>query len=105
MCPLDAHLFADLKHAVSKHVVMTCGLDLDDEKRFKMGTPKELSDTLRRTWTVHPTPERIVEDISRIPSTVDKIIEHGGGVVPDEVLRHGRRAERGKRPFQPHPDC
>ena len=46
MSPLDSHLFVDLKHAVGRHVVMTCGLDLDDERRFKMGTPDELSDTL-----------------------------------------------------------
>ena len=60
---------------------MTCGLDLDDDKRFKMGTPKELSDTLRRSWTSHPEPYRILQDVSLIPSTVDKIIEHGGGAL------------------------
>ena len=105
MCPLDAHLFADLKMAVSRHVVMTAVLDVDDPRRFKMGTPTELSDTLCRCWTVYPEPERIVEDISRIPKTCDKIIEHGGGMVPDGVLRDGRRKQRGKRPFVPHPDC
>ena len=105
MSPLDTHLFADLKTAVGRHVVMTCGLDLDDERRFKMGSPGELSDTLRRTWTVEPESWRIVQDISRIPSTVDKIVEHHGGVVPDSVLRDGRRKQRGKRPFKPHPDC
>ena len=105
MCPLDAHLFADLKEAVRKHVVMTCVLDKEDESRFKMGTPGELSATLIRTWTSHPEPYRIVQDISRIPATVDRIIEHHGGIVPDEELRHGRRAERGTRPFKPHHDC
>ena len=70
---------------------MTCGLDLEDETRFKMGTPGKLSDTLRRTWSVVPTSDGIVEDISRIPSTVEQIVENHGGVVPDEVLRDGRR--------------
>jgi hypothetical protein len=50
-------------------------------------------------------PERIVEDISRIPLTVEAIIAHKGGVVPDSALRHGRRSQRGKRPFVAHPDA
>ena len=107
MCPLDAHLFADLKTAVNKHVVMTCGLRVDDPLRFKMGTPKELAQTLVRTWAVSPEGWRIVQDISRIPSTVAKIIEHGGCTVPDAVLRHGRREPRAKRPPAAalHPDA
>ena len=52
-----------------------------------------------------PEPHRIIEDVSRIPSTVDKIIEHRGGVVPDSVLRHGRRAVRAKRPMVLHPEA
>ena len=103
MMPLDAHLFADLKTAVGRHVVITAGLDEDDGTRFKIGTPGELSDTLRRVWKVEPQPYRIIEDVSRIPSTVDKIIEYRGGIVPDAVLRHGRRGARGKRPMLLHP--
>ena len=73
--------------------------------RFKIGTPSELSATIRRVWTLVPEPHRIIEDVSRIPSTVDKIIEHRGGVVPDAVLRHGRRGVRGKRPMVLHPEA
>ena len=106
MCPLDAHLFSDLKTAVNRHVVMTCGLRVDDPLRFNMGTPKELAQTLVRTWSVSPEGWRIVEDISRIPSTVDKIVEHVGCTVPDAVLRHGRREQRGKRPVaELHPEA
>ena len=97
MMPLDSHLFADLKTAVGRHVVVTAGLDKDDETRFKIGTPGELSSTLRKVWTLVPEPYRIIEDVSRIPSTIDKIIEYRGGVVPDEALRHGRCAQRAKR--------
>ena len=43
--------------------------------------------------------------IYRYHGTKYVVIEHSGGVAPDEVLRRSRRAERGKRPFQPHPDC
>ena len=37
--------------------------------------------------------------------TLDKIIEYRGGLVPDSVMRTGRRKERAKRPFVPHPDA
>ena len=99
--------FRHLKTAVKRHVVMSDDRRARPGRRvgFKMGTPEELSETLIRTWDVVPTPERIVEDISRIPSTVEKIIEHRGGIVPDSVLRTGRRSQRGKRPMQLHPDA
>ena len=54
MMPLDAHLFADLKTAVGRHVVVTAWMDKDDNDRFKCGTPDELSSTLRRVWTLVP---------------------------------------------------
>ena len=75
-----------------------------DPRRFKMGTQAELSDALQRTWQSHPTPERIVEDIMRMPATIKAIIKCQGGVL-DDVKRKGRRKERAKRPFVPHPDC
>ena len=71
--------------------------------RFKTGTPEELSETLMRTWMVIPEGWRIVQDISRIPSTAVKIVEHRGGVVPDDDMRHGRRCNRSKRPIALHP--
>eukprot|EP00966_Prymnesium_polylepis_P316576 7315236-Prymnesium_polylepis.3 len=101
--PLDSHLFADLKKAIQRHVMLTA--ERGDDSRFEMGTPEALSDALRRTWTTHPEPYRIKEDIERIPHTIEKIIEYRGGMVPDSVLRTGRRKERGKRPFVPHPEA
>lgn len=41
----------------------------------------------------------------RIPATVTKIIEHRGGIVPDEDIRHGRRGQRAKRPVKLHPEA
>jgi hypothetical protein len=99
----DAHLFSDLKSAVTRHVVVSAGRDLEDESRFKMGTPGELSETLRTVWSLVPEPDAIIRDVSRIPTTVQKIIEYRGGVVPDAALRHGRRSARGKRPAVLHP--
>ena len=58
-----------------------------------------------RTWSVSPEGWRIVQDISRIPSTVNKIVEYNGCTVPDSVLRHGRREQRGKRPAELHPEA
>ena len=40
-----------------------------------------------------------------VDKIVDKLVEYRGGVVPDAVLRHERRTERSKRPFEAHPDC
>lgn len=51
-------------------------------------TPRDLAATLWRVRTEVPEPDRIIEDVSRNPSIVDKIVEYRGGVVPDEVLRH-----------------
>ena len=41
-----------------------------------------------------PSSKRIVEDILALPRVLSKIIEYEGCVVPDEVLRHGRRAAK-----------
>jgi hypothetical protein len=41
--------------------------------------------TIKRSWAHTPTSERIVEleDMTRYPLVIEKIIEHQGGVVPD----------------------
>ena len=41
-----------------------------------------------------PSSKRIVEGILALPRVLSKIIEYRGCVVPDEVLRHGHRAEK-----------
>ena len=47
-----------------------------------------LSETLRYTWCHHPEPQRIVEDVTRWLTTIDIIIQHEGGVVPDALIQH-----------------
>ena len=48
---------------------------------------------MEQVWLhVAPTSERIIEDLEHLPDVLKKIIAHGGAVVPDEVLRSGRRA-------------
>ena len=95
LMPLDNHLFSDVKTSVRSHAVWTANLDREDPKRFKMGTPRELSCAFRRVWDpetgVAPTSERIVQDIRRWPGAVQAIVDHDGAVVPSLNKRTGRR--------------
>ena len=68
---------------------------MDDARRqfWNQGTKEQLFKVMEAVWLeVAPTSERIIEDLEHLPVVVKKIIEHGGAVVPDEVLRSGRRA-------------
>jgi hypothetical protein len=120
---LDAHGFADLKLSMAFHTSLSSKYAFDDPRRFGMGTPREVWRTMTRCWEVEPTGPRIVEDVIQFASVLDKIIAHKGCVVPDMLLRTGRRARssNGKkdllhkpRPSQRkstmmarpcHPDC
>mmetsp|Transcript_18727 Transcript_18727/g.59328 ORF Transcript_18727/g.59328 Transcript_18727/m.59328 type:complete len:610 (+) Transcript_18727:209-2038(+) len=104
LMPLDSNLFSDLMYGCKQHRALTWLLPNDDPKKFKFGTPAEVSNTLRRTWEVFPTPERIVEDIKRFPDALDKIIAAKGAYVDEMDNRKGRR-KRATRKFTAHPDC
>ena len=54
--------------------------------RYGAGTPKHLGDSLRLTWAQHPSSERIVEDIFRLPTTIDATIAHKGCHVGEEAF-------------------
>jgi len=103
MC-LDSNLFSDLSYGCKQHRAMTWRLSNDDPRKFKYGTPKEVSDTMCRTWTVCPTSERIVQDIQRFPAALDAIIAANGAYVDDSDNRKGRRARK-TRKFIAHSDC
>ena len=47
-----------------------------------------------RTWADHPQGWRIVEDMTRLPLVLDKIIEAKGGLVPDFEIQHGGCSKR-----------
>jgi hypothetical protein len=95
MCrALDSHGFADLEAAILAYSSFTSVYAVDDPRRFKLGTPDEVFRSIERAWDVAPTSKRIVEDILALPRVLSKIIEYEGCVVPDEVLRHGRRAAK-----------
>jgi hypothetical protein len=87
---------------MAQHVAATCELAADDLKRFKVGTPEELSRTMERVWQVCPSSERIVQDIKRFPKALKRIIEAKGAKVPDLDNRRGRRKSK---PVTLHSDC
>ena len=73
---------------------------IGDPGRFDNGSPAQLASTLRRTWADHPTSARIVQDVSRYPLVIDKIVEFKGGVVPDNAVQHSG-CSRHKRKASP----
>jgi hypothetical protein len=95
MCrALDSHGFADLKAAIYKYASLTSVCPLGDPRRFNLGTPAEVLRCIKRAFAVAPSSKRIVEDILVMGLVLDKIIAAEGCVVPDEDMRHGRRARR-----------
>jgi hypothetical protein len=89
---LDSHGFAHLEQCIKMHVALTSCYEIDDPRRFKLGTPKEVYDTLQRCWTIAPTSEQIIEDIMGFRLILEKIVAAEGCVIADEYLRTGRRA-------------
>ena len=105
LMPLDSNLFSDYSGAMKMHRAATWDLPVDDPLKFKFGTPAEVASTMRRVWEVCPTSERIVQDIKRFPTALDKIIAAEGAYVPELDKRTGRRARAPTRAFDYHPDC
>jgi hypothetical protein len=105
MMPLDCHLFFDLADNTDNNIALTSSLDLgptDDPckyGRYGAGTPTHLSHSLRLTWADYPSPERIVEDIQRLPITIEQIIAHKGCLVPEAAI-HKKGCSRTKRKGQ-----
>jgi hypothetical protein len=95
---LDSHGFADLVRSMVYHTVLTSSYALDDTRRFKLGTPAEVEDCMRRCWTLEPTSSRIVEDVVAFERVLRLIVEAKGCVVPDEATRSGRRARKANAP-------
>eukprot|EP00732_Lithocolla_globosa_P001950 Lithocolla_globosa_v1_NODE_1125_length_2811_cov_40.797210.p2 type:complete len:118 gc:universal NODE_1125_length_2811_cov_40.797210:1717-1364(-) len=91
MQPLDSNLFSDLEYGIKQHVANTTDLPINDPNKFLLGTHAQVSSSLRRTWEVFPTSERIVQDIDRWPKALEAIIEHDGAKVPEIDNRRGRR--------------
>ena len=102
---LDSHGFADLEYAVSFSCSLASVYPVDGPRRqrWNQGDKDKRFSVMEQVWLqVAPTSDRIIEDIEHLPIVVEKIIEYEGALVPDEVIRSGRRAlsdnDREKQP-------
>jgi len=106
MDPMDAHLFADYKcaitHAVSytSHTNSNSPQALQDEK-YSLSKAEQVRATMLRVWKWSPTPQRIVQDITRWPATLQRVLDANGAKLPKKA--RGKRART--REFKPPPDC
>jgi hypothetical protein len=89
---LDAHGFSDLEKSISHHVAILSFLPFDDDRRFNMGTPKEVMRTMARCWEVAPTSSQIIVYAEKYKEILEKIVAAEGTMVPGTALRSGRRA-------------
>jgi hypothetical protein len=89
---LDAHGFSDLEKSISHHVAISSFLPFDDDRRFNMGTPKEVMRTMARCWEVAPTSSQIIVYAEKYKEILEKIVAAEGTMVPGTALRSGRRA-------------
>eukprot|EP00966_Prymnesium_polylepis_P216927 5020919-Prymnesium_polylepis.1 len=93
--PLDAHLFADLKTAVSRHVIVTAGLGVEDENRFKIGTAQRA--------LCHPSPR--LDPGSGAPPHHRRCVAHSIGSRPDRRASRWCGARCGAPPRAPWSAC
>ena len=89
LMPLDDRLFCYYEHSIKMHAALTRELPIGHPNRFGLGTPAEVSSTMRRVWEVAPTSEQIVHDISYYPKALDAIIAAEGAKVEDIDIRAG----------------
>ena len=75
---------------------------MGDPRRYDDGTQHELSRAMRRTWATNPSSERIVEDMTRYPLDIDKIVECKGGIVPDYKAQHAGCSKRKRKTTTRH---
>ena len=90
---LDSHGISDFIRCIEQHTSLTVDYLDDYPRKFKMVTPNEVWNTMKRCWILEPRSSRIVEDILESPRVLDTIIKNSGRVVPDEVFRNGIRAK------------
>lgn len=119
LMPLDTTLNKDIHEAVNAHVLLTNTLDPDDERRFGLATPTQVSSSYRRifdpTTGVAPSSVRIVQDIDKVFRSIIEIVDDDGLVtskscanswrtklVSKESKKKEKRTNRGKRLLDPN---
>ena len=100
---VDNNLFADLMFAVKQHVALTHSLEPGNPKKFSTGTPQQCWRTLVRTWQVAPSPERIVQDILRLPRHIQRVFDADGKSVPKQPRPPARSTRARDRPASSEP--
>ena len=93
LMPLDNSLFSDLHQQTAQNGSATYGLQFSDPKKFSYQTPLSAWSAVTRTWTQHPSDQRIIADIDRFPQMVDQILEIDGDQLSN-VKRSGHRKQQ-----------
>ena len=92
--PLDTHLNQDLHTCHDYHATITQHLNDDDPRKFDGSTPKRLTNSYLRLYHpetgVAPTSNRILQDVTRVLSSLEKVLDAEGCII-DETIRTGRR--------------
>lgn len=85
--PLDAHLNQDVHVSHDFHKCITNDLDESDPKKFSGSTPLRLASSYKRlfhpTTGVVPTSNRIMEDITHVLYSLEKVRGARGCIVED----------------------
>jgi hypothetical protein len=84
LMPLDCHLFNDIKEGTCCNVAFSFFLEEHDQRKYALSTPKKAFNAIERSIQADcPSVERIAQDISRIPKTIQRIIDADGTYICD----------------------
>lgn len=89
LMPLDSSLFNDHLEAIGLNVVATA--ELPKETRYSMATPDSAWRTMVAVWEMAPKEDRIIQDVDRFATAVERIINEEGAYVEELDRRHGHR--------------
>lgn len=96
ICCLDCTLFRDVESCIGAHLALTRNLAIDDPKRFLLGTPKQVQDTVRRLSDDNLLfkSDRIVHDVFKcFGDNLMAVYKAEGICVPELVVRSGQRKQ------------
>lgn len=99
ICCLDCTLFKDLETSIGTHLALTRNLKMDDPKRFLLGTPKQVQDTVKRLFSPEfedgpLKSDRIVHDVFKcFGDNLMEVYKVDGICVPKLVTRNGQRKQ------------
>ena len=91
---LDSYGFQDLELSMQFHVALTSEYSDNDPRKFKLGTPTDVWDTMMRCWQTEPTSDRVIADIEDWPRVLQVFVDAEGCVVHGEAVRSGHRYQR-----------